>query len=165
MRLNLLWPILLSGVLATAQPNLFQNQTSGAVGITPGQTARLNVVYPSIPGIALQQLCSAKLAITDDEGNILKSANVPQLVAGRSASIDLNADTDLAGKTRTQIHGSSAAPLGCQLVLSLEIIDNFTQKTNVVIGARAVHVSASSVTGQVEDGASPSSGSRVIRPE
>jgi len=151
MRLNLLWPILLSGVLATAQPNLFQNQTSGAVGITPGQTARLNVVYPSIPGIALQQLCSATLAITDDEGNILKSANLPQLIAGRSASSDLNADTDLAGKTRTQIHGSSAAPLGCQLVVSLEIIDNLTQKTTVVIGARAVYSSRPLSVAAIED--------------
>jgi hypothetical protein len=51
----------------------------------------------------------------------------------------LNADADLAGKTRTQIHGSSAANLGCQLVMSLEIIDNVTQKTTVVIGCREIY--------------------------
>ena len=46
MRFYLLLSIVLNAVLATAQPNLFQNQVSGSVGITGGQTARLNVVYP-----------------------------------------------------------------------------------------------------------------------
>jgi len=89
--------------------------------------------------IRLQEVCSGTLAITDDQGNILKFANVPVLIAGHSASIDLNADIDLAGKTRTQIHGSSAVNLGCQLVMSLEIIDNVTQKTTVVVGGQAIY--------------------------
>ncbi len=139
MRFYLLLSIVLNAVLATAQPNLFQNQVSGSVGITGGQTARLNVVYPSILGIALQQVCSVTLTISDDQGNTLKSVSVAQLIAGHSVSVDLNADTDLVGKTRTQIHGSSAAPLGCQLITSLEIIDNLTQKTTVVVGALSVY--------------------------
>jgi hypothetical protein len=138
MRFCLLLSIVLNAVLATAQPNLFQNQVSGSVGITGGQTARLNVVYPSIPGIALQQVCSVTLTISDDQGNTLKSASVAEFIAGHSVSLDLNADTDLVGKTRTQIDGSIAAPLGCQLITSLEIIDNLTQKTTVVVGARSV---------------------------
>jgi hypothetical protein len=139
MRFYLLLSIVLNAVLATAQPDLFQNLASGTAGITGGQTARLNVVYPSIPGIALQQVCSVTLTISDDQGNTLKSVSVAQLIAGHSVSVDLNADTDLVGKTRTQIDGSIAAPLGCQLITSLEIIDNLTQKTTVVVGARSVY--------------------------
>jgi hypothetical protein len=70
MRFCLLLSIVLNAVLATAQPNLFQNQVPGSVGITGGQTAHLNVVYPSIPGIALQQVCSAILTISDDQGQV-----------------------------------------------------------------------------------------------
>ena len=86
MRFYLLLSIVLNAVLATAQPNLFQNQVSGSVGITGGQTARLNVAYPAIPGIALQQVCSATLTISDDQGNTLKSMSVAQFIAGHSVS-------------------------------------------------------------------------------
>ena len=96
-------------------------------------------MYPSILGIALQQLCSVTLTISDDQGNTLKSVSVAHLITGHSVSVDLNGDTDLVGKTRTQIHGSSAAPLDCQLITSLEIIDNLTQKTTVVVGALSVY--------------------------
>jgi hypothetical protein len=47
MRFYLLLSIVLNAVLATAQPNLFQNQVSGSVGITGGQTARLASPGPS----------------------------------------------------------------------------------------------------------------------
>jgi hypothetical protein len=110
-----------------------QQQTTGAIGIVAGQTARLNVVYPTAPAPILQVLCSVTLAISDASGNVLKSKDVPQLIAGKSVSLDLNADTDLTGPGRTQIFGFSIAPNGCRLPTSLEIFDNTTQKTLVVV--------------------------------
>jgi hypothetical protein len=138
MRSLLVFAVVLNGALAMAQqPPSFQNlqRTSGVVGIAPGQTARLNVLYPTAPAPIFQTVCSASLAIADDQGKILKSNSVDQLIAGKSVSLDLNADTDLAGATRSQIHGFSVAPTGCQLITTLEIIDNFTQKTVLVVGS------------------------------
>jgi hypothetical protein len=141
MRIFLTCAVILNGVLALAQSPSFQNQqrTSGVVGITPGQTARLNVLYPTAPAPILQIMCSASLSIADDQGKILKSDNVPQLVAGRSVSLDLNADTDLPGVARTQIHGLSVAPNGCRLLATLELIDNSTQKTVLVVGSEQTY--------------------------
>jgi hypothetical protein len=130
--------VLVGGIAMAQQPPSFQNmqRTSGVVGITPGQTARLNVLYPTAPAPILQVICSAALAIADDQGHVLKSATAAQLIAGKSVSLDLNADSDLMGK-RTQIHGLSVAPRGCQLITTLEIIDNFTEKTTVVMGSES----------------------------
>lgn len=141
MRTFLFLTVILNGALAMAQGPSFQSRqrTSGVVGVASGQTARLNVVYPTAPAPILQVLCSAILAIADDQGKILKSDNISQLIAGRSASLDLNADTDLAGSPRTQIHGVSIAPTGCNLVATLEIIDNATQKTVVVVGSEPTY--------------------------
>ena len=143
MRIYLSCAAILAGAYAMGQslgPG-FQNwqQTSGVVGSTPGQTARLNVVYPTIPAPFLQTLCSTNLVIADDQARILKSASVNQLVGGRSASLDLNADIDLAGSARTQIHGLTVAPGGCHLVMTLEIIDNITQRTVVVVGGERTY--------------------------
>jgi len=130
---------ILSGALSIAQTPLTANQqmTSGVVGITPGQTARINVVYPTAP--ILQPLCSVTLNIADDQGKILKTVTVSQFVAGKSVSLDLNADTDLTGISRTEIHGFSVTPTGCNFTGTLELIDNITQKTVLVIGSRQTY--------------------------
>jgi hypothetical protein len=138
--LTLIW--IVNGALAAAQvaPS-FQNQqqTSGVVGITGGQTARLSVLYPTAPAPILQVLCAATLVIADDQGKVLKSMDISQLIAGKSVSVDLNADTDLAGAARTEVHGFSIAPNGCHLVATLEIIDNATQKTLMAVGSRTTY--------------------------
>lgn len=141
MRIFLTCAVILNGALALAQSPSFQNlqRTSGVVGITPGQTARLNVLYPTAPAPILQIVCSVSLSIADDQGKILKSDNVTQLVAGRSVSLDLNADTDLPGVARTQIHGLSVAPNGCRLLATLELIDNSAQKTVLVVGSEQTY--------------------------
>ena len=69
----------------------------------------------------------------------MKSSDVTQLIGGRSVSIDLNADTDLSGSARTEIHGLSVAPVGCNLITTLEIIDNSTQKTVLVTGSELTY--------------------------
>lgn len=83
-------------------------------------------------------LCSVTLSIADDQGNVIKSNTVPQFIAGRSVSIDVNADTDLPGSQRTEIHGFSISP-ACTLPTSLELIDNTTQKTVLVVGSQKTY--------------------------
>src|SRR5689334_33139 len=118
MRILFLCAATVSATLVSAQPPtslsfLNQQKTTDVVGITSGQTAKLTVLYPTAPAPILQILCSATLAIFDDQAKVLKSDSVAQLVAGRSFSIDVNADAGLSGAARTEIHGISIAPLGC----------------------------------------------------
>ena len=83
--------------------------------------------------------CAGNIIVADDQGKILKSDNVSQLIGGRSVSLDLNADTDLPGVARTQIHGLSVAPNGCRLLATVELIDNSTQKTVLVVGSEQTY--------------------------
>ncbi|HTA45180.1 MAG TPA: hypothetical protein VK789_22185 [Bryobacteraceae bacterium] len=136
MRILLSSIVILNAALAMAQGPSFTNrqQTSGLVGIVAGQTARLNALYPTAPAPILQPLCAVTLTIVDDQGKVLKSTSTPQLVAGRNASLELNADTDLPGSSRTEIYALAIGTQGCSLVTNLEIIDNATQKTLLVVG-------------------------------
>jgi hypothetical protein len=45
----------------------------------------------------------------------------------------------LSGSARTEIHGFSIAPNGCRLVTTLEIIDNATQRTVMVVPAESTY--------------------------
>ena len=113
MRLFSSYALLAGAALAFAQPASAQNRqwTSGVVGITAGQTARFNVLYPTAPAPILQPICSVALTFADDQGNTLKSTTVPQFTAGKSVSLDLNGDTDLTGNVRIQIHAYNVALL------------------------------------------------------
>ena len=99
--------LIVNGALAIGEvaPS-FQNQrqTSGVVGVTGGQTARLSVLYPTAPAPILQVLCAATLVIADDQGKVLKSMDVSQLVAGRSVSCR---SERRYGSGRRRPHGSS----------------------------------------------------------
>jgi len=137
----LICALFLNGTIALAQSTPVQNRqlSSGVVGIAPGQTARWNVLYPTAPAPILQPICSVDLSVADDQGNILKTASVSQFTAGRTVSVDLNSDTDLAGKPRTQIHAYAVAPDGCNLTATLELIDNTSQKTVLVVGSKQTY--------------------------
>jgi hypothetical protein len=150
MRKSFLVAAMFATSLLMAQSIGFESQqrTSGVVGITPGQTARLNVLYPTVPAPILQVQCSATLAIADDQGQILKSNNFPQLLGGKSVSIELNADSDLPASPRTEIHGLSISPNGCNFVVTLEIIDNATQRTLSVVGSEPTYLPPSRVATQ-----------------
>jgi hypothetical protein len=139
--LTLTVAVIVSSGLAAAQSPLtqFGQVTSGVVGITPGQTARFNLLYPTVPAPVLQIVCSATLIFADDQGKVLKTTNVSPLIAGKSVSLDLNADTDLAGSARTQIHAFSTEPSGCIFTGTVELIDNATQKTVLVVAARKTY--------------------------
>jgi len=138
--------LLLNGTMAVAQPILIQNQqlTSGVVGITAGQMARWNVLYPTAPAPILPPVCSVALNITDNQGRNLKTNTFSGFIAGKSVSLDLNADTELTGMLRTEIYASALAPAGCNFIATLELIDNITQKTVLVVGAKQTYPAARS---------------------
>jgi hypothetical protein len=159
-------PVFMSAVSALAQitpppispppispVTVTQHYDTGIVGIAPGQTAKFNVLYPSIPAPLLAIQCSATLLISDAQGNVLKTLAVPQLLAGNSASLTLDADTDLPGGSgRVEIQaraitpqpGSTSGP--CTLVPTLELVDNPTGKTTVVVKGGLTWPSQAQVT-------------------
>jgi hypothetical protein len=137
--------------LAVAQnkraPALFpQVQTLGMVGLTAGQTARLNVLNPGVlPPLATGAICSAQVTFLASRGSVLKTS--PILVApGQSVPFDLNRDTDVTSTDqRVQIRATLQIPLpspifaspvqlfGCPLIPTLEIFNNDTGRTQVVM--------------------------------
>jgi len=56
-------------------------------------------------------------------------------------------------KPRTQIHAYAVAPDGCNLTATLELIDNTSQKTVLVVGSKKTYpVERASSTGSTELG-------------
>jgi len=124
-----------------------ETRTSGMIGVVEGQAARLNVLNPGValpaPGVA----CPASLEFWDGQGLLLKSVTVT-VAAGKSAYLDLFADKDLAllGVARREIRAmislppvpataaTTAVPTACKLIGTLEILDELTGKTQVVLG-------------------------------
>ena len=127
-----------------------QIQTSGMVGITAGQNARLNALNPGLPApFATAARCSAQLSFVDEQGIVLKTASVT-VDPGKSLGLDLNRDKDIASSAgRVEIRAvvstppvvpptAAAPPIVqplpfCTLIPTLEIIDNDTLKTHVVL--------------------------------
>jgi len=113
-----------------------QLHNSSVVGITAGQTAKLNVLYPAIPAPLLQTMCAVTVSIVDDQGSVLKTQDF-QMLGGKSVSVSLNADTDLTGTHAAQIHALTLTPATsstggyCEVLPSLDIVDNATGKTLV----------------------------------
>lgn len=132
----------------TTAPNIpvTDIRTSGAVGIAQGQTARFNVLRPNETATAA---CSAVLTYYDGAGTRLKTATVT-VAPGTVGYLDLFSDTDLTLSVdqRKQIRvtvtvpavvpssssSSAAAVPVCRLIPTLEILDEVTGKTSVVLG-------------------------------
>jgi hypothetical protein len=137
-RFSLLAPIVFSAVLATAQSSFTppQQHDSTVVGIAAGQTARLNILYPSIPAPFLQAMCAVTASIVDDQGAVLKTQDF-QMIGGKTASLSLGADTELPGDHHAQIHAltftlaTSSTGGYCEVLPSLDIVDNATGRTLV----------------------------------
>jgi hypothetical protein len=129
--------LFLHAVAVKAQGPSFSNRqrTTDTVGITAGQTARLTATYPTAPAPVAQILCTVTLSIADGQGQILASNTVSNIVGGKSVSIDVNADAIVPAVQRSEIHGFTIAPAGCNLPTSLQVIDNQTQKTILVVGS------------------------------
>src|SRR5580700_3861225 len=136
----------------TTAPNMpvIDTRTSGAVGIAQGQTARFNVLRPNETATAT---CSAVLTYFDGAGTQLKTSTVT-VAPGTAGYLDLFSDTDLALMVdqRKQIRVTVAVPVTtptssvsstssttvtavpvCRLIPTLEIFDEVTGKSSVVL--------------------------------
>ena len=130
-------------------------QTSGMVGIAQGQAARINVLNAVFVPASLTPPvvpCVASLTYYDAAGAALKTATVT-VAPGAAGHLDLFSDIDLAlaVNQRRDIRAtfvilpvptpvaSSAATTpttpACNLIGNLEIFDEITGRTEVVIGA------------------------------
>ncbi len=122
--------------------------TTGLVGVTSIQTARLNVLnlQPVIPGVAAT-LCPATLEFYDDTGALLKQLGVTNISPATAASLTFKVPVpSAAAGARTQIRavvrtplsfvfnpGASPAPRAvCSVMASLEIIDDLTGATHLL---------------------------------
>jgi hypothetical protein len=128
--------------------------TTGIVGVTITQTARLNVLnlQAVIPGVAAV-MCPATLEFYDDAGALLKELVVPNIPPATAASLVFKPPVpSTAVNARAQIRavvfmpstsvvnpGSASPPIaimpvsfGCNVMPSLEIIDDSTGATHTL---------------------------------
>jgi hypothetical protein len=120
------------------------NKTNfGMIGITRGQTLRLNVVaYPPDP-------CSAQLGFQDGNGNPVGASSTVALPPGESAFLDINGNTlasDVGQRVQlrptvvpTLVVSSTAVPETNQCVASAEVIESLLGITTVLVPGFAAH--------------------------
>jgi len=148
----------LAGVLFFGAPILIHAQTdipvaagttvtTGIVGVNGAtQTARLNVLnlQPVIPGVAAVA-CPVTLAFYDDTGALLKQLVLTNINPATAASLDVKPSGSGRAKIRASVFtpangiantGSDTPPAipltaGCNVMASLEIIDDATGETRV----------------------------------
>jgi hypothetical protein len=129
------------------------------VGIAQGQTARFNVLRPDETTTAT---CPAVLTYFDGAGTQLKTSTVT-VAPGTVGYLDLFSDADLAlaADQRKQIRVTVAVPVAtpssssssttvkavpvCRLIPTLEIFDEVSGKTIVVLGGFH-HIEGDTVT-------------------
>jgi hypothetical protein len=122
------------------------------IGIALGETARISALNtgpngPAPPGAATPGGCQVTLQFYGADGQLLKGTVIPNLEPGRAAVLDLSSD-DLAKRNfRTQLRAvllfgySGGAPprpeilwqLQCNILPSLEIFDNKTGRTSIIL--------------------------------
>ena len=148
----------LAGIAAAQSTSLpvwySQVQTLGMVGLTEGQTARLNLLNPGVQSpAATGAVCSAQVSFLNGQGDVLKMTTV-SVIPGKSIPFDLNRDTDFAdAEQRVEIRAIirippvppivspqpvlpqpvPPQPATCTLIPSLEVFNNDTGRTQVVI--------------------------------
>jgi hypothetical protein len=129
------------------------SSTTGIVGVTSTQTARLNVLnlQPVIPGVTAI-ICPATLEFYDDTGALLKQLAVTNISPATAANLVFKpAVPSTAVNARAQIRAVVVTPStsvinlgtepptpivpvtrGCNVMASLEIIDDATGATHTV---------------------------------
>ena len=147
------------GLFAQSTPTVTtpETRTSGMVGVVDGQVARVNVLNPGVAAPAVGVVCTATLSFFDGGGTLLKTGPVVVL-PGQSQSLDVFGDKDLSltGATRREIRATitipavapvstatSNPPAACTLIGTLEVFDETSGKTQVVL--RVPHVIPSAV--------------------
>lgn len=103
-------------------------------GITPPETARLNVVNIGLPGIPPGP-CDVQFSFFNDSGKLLKQ-RVLVLNRGQSAFLDITG-VEAGGAFRNQIHPyvllANNSPVGCNAVSTLELFDTTSGKTSILL--------------------------------
>jgi len=135
-----------TGLMAQTTTPLQAVETTGMVGVAQGQFAHFNVLNMGVLPPATGVVCSVLLTFIGDDGGVLKTKLV-SVAPDRSAYIDLFSDVDLGlpvdGRkeiratytTPPVIPMTGAAPAApCTLITTLEIIDEVTGKTQVILG-------------------------------
>lgn len=120
----------------------------GMIGLTAGETLRINVANPELPDAVPPRPCVVELAFRDSSGELVLPAVQDTLQAGKSAHYDLNSDVlfppsvaaNLPAVQRAEIRpvvlvlssptatGIAAYP-SRPCVSTIEILDNTTGKT------------------------------------
>jgi hypothetical protein len=149
---------LFCGVIAVAQTvpipvSLNQTQSFGMIGVALNQTGRLNVVNtaPAPTGPVALVACSLTLQLFDDQANKVAELAVDNLEPGKALHLDLPrpaAASNVTDPLRIQVRGvvivggpilprpldPTVAVLSvCAVAPTLEVFDNDTGKTQVVL--------------------------------
>ena len=143
----------IASVPPTVLPPTFTYQqtfTTGMIGFTTNQTARLNVLnlnaVPATSSATQTANCTVELQFYDEKNNLQKQSVVPNFAPGMSTSLDLlrSAVTSPATALRAEIRGvvvvnpspspvASPAAVGpCGVLTTLEIFDSTTGSTVAV---------------------------------
>jgi len=134
-----------SGLMAQAVTPTQAVGTTGMVGLVEGQFARFNVLNPGVLPPASGVSCSALLTFLGPDGGVLKTKLVT-VAPGQADFLDLFSDLDLglAVGQRKEIRATfttppvipvASTPLApCKLIATLELVDELSGKTQVVLG-------------------------------
>ena len=146
---------LASGWLALPSAQAFNPQPDppryGMIGITPGETLRINVANPELPSATLlPPPCRVELAFLDSAGSPLLPPVQMTLEAGHSAHFDVNGDALFTPGTGDVLQRAEVRPVVRVLsnptdvgtvflppgpcISSIELFDNATAKTRVSAG-------------------------------
>jgi hypothetical protein len=136
-----------AAVLILGAPLLAQDTTTGMVGVSNNQAVRLNVlnVSPASSTTAtIAAVCAVQLQLIDGGGTVLKQASMG-VAAGKVAAIELRRE-DIASATSARVQlrgqvntvpaaaGTTAASSVCNLISTLEVFDEASGDTQVVLG-------------------------------
>ena len=106
----------------------------GMFGITPPETARLNVVNIGLPGVPPGP-CNVQFSFYNDSGKLLKQ-NTIVLNRGQSSFLDITG-VEAGAAFRSQIHPyvllATNSPTGCNAVATLELFDTTSGKTSILL--------------------------------
>ena len=125
---------------ASAQTKTSLSRSTGMIGITTNQTARINVVRDD-PFFFDDPFLRVELSFVDSDGNIL-AQKVYELGAGKATFLDLNGrDVVGSGLNRRQLRAvvKFLGPVDLlpaeNCIPTLEVIDNDTGETRFVLPA------------------------------
>jgi hypothetical protein len=139
-------PALAQPMIVSPTPAYQQTSTTGMVGFTASQTARLNVLNlnPVSASKPAPANCTVALQFFDGQNNMVKAGVVSNFAPQTATSLDLEYPAGTSQASRAEIRGvvvinptlaccaasGAATPTGfCSVMATLEIFDNSTGST------------------------------------